>query len=550
MSVRFAPPVRAVAVTCTLVSLAACAAERRAPTAPPSFSASSAGARRPTRAPVTSGARYSDRGAKPATGRSGSAALTAEAVFGADGLTTLTVTPYRASDAQYLTPVGCIEKVMVKAYRTDGSLAWVRNFTGLGLADGAAFTVPLAGLLPGATLVVQANVKCIDGRRTDVVTVRPVVVRRTDPAVTALAAPAQAARNTPILVVATVRELGGGQGAAGTCYLTVDGALADSVHIWVDAGGTVDCLFAPAFATLGTHALRVDLLHVVPADADPTNNTRSASVAVVAPPPPPPLPAFLITAIVYDDSVDEADLFLYSQRLVSAPSVLLDTMYTLFSRRGNDQFAGFHGIIYQAVPFPLERFVASQWSGAARFDTVSLADVAATPGSAVGATCADMSAGALFRLVCSYAPDALFPYGRTSVIYERTVSNAAYVSQQYFVHFEGGVPTACDPASTDPGADCYYLTAPLGAPLTPYADSYAFTVLLETPTHRYSSHVSIPLESAPLPIAVPYACSDVTFTGGDGREILYHSCQSVTGTMVRKTGRMPYLVGLTEALAP
>jgi hypothetical protein len=544
---------RSLVAPVALLALAACARDS-APTAAPSFSAThGAGAAR-GRHLVTSGERYSDRGSHRSRGRSGSAAIAAEAVFGADGTTALSVTPYRVSDVNLLTPLGCVEKVQLKAFDAAGRPLWTRNYPNLGLASGASFTAVFPALLPGTTLQVQANVKCIDARRTNVVTVTFAVVRRTDPAVVGLTVPSQAALNLPTLVLAQVRELNGGQGATGTCYLTVDGVLADSiVRVWVDAGGTVDCAFAPTFGTVGTHEVRVDFAHVVPQDDDLSNNSRSATLEVVSPPPPPPpgtLDPFMITAIVRDDTVNVADLYYYSMRLASDPSVLRDTLYSYFSRTGNEQFAGFNGIIYKSVPFPLARFVVSQSSGSTRYDTLDLAGVPPIGGSSSGATCADMSQGVMYRLVCSYDPDPLLTYGRTSIIYQRSASNAAYVSQWYYVHYKGGVPSGCDARSTDTSANCYYLTGALGAPLVPYGSSYTFNVVLETPTRRYSSHVTIPLESAPIPIAVPFHCSDLTLTGGDGIAVLFHACASTTGTLTRRAGDLPLLVGLTEALAP
>lgn len=560
VSVRCIASSRPIPILALLAGLAACTSEPTAQRAAPSLSASGQRNGAAGRHLVSGGARYSDTGAHPATGRSGSAAIAAQAVFGHGGTTEFTVTPYRAADTEFLAPVGCLDKVQVKAFGRDGKLVWTRNFNNLGLPSGASFTTRFTGLVPGMTLQVQANVRCLDGRRTDVVTATPSVIRRTDPAVVALEVPSQAPVNTPTLLVAKIQELNGDQGATGTCYLSVDGTLADSIpRVWVDAGGSVDCSFAPTFSAAGTRLVRVDFGNVVPRDDDPTNNSRSATLSVVVPPavppgtPPPPPPGFLapfmITASVYDDTVNTSDVLLFSERLASKPAVLIDTLYSANSQHGNAQFASYTGIIYSSVEFPLARLAASQSSGATTYHSVSLANVAAGGAPSAGINgCTDQSSGPTSFVICSYSADASFPYGHTMVAYVRSTSSVAYASQQYYVAYTGGVPSACDPASTDTGANCYYVLQPVGAALVPYGSSYTFSVILETATRHYASLVTIPLSSVSLPVATLFTCSDVTTIGGDSVPVLYHACQGTTGTDIRKAGDMPSLVGITQVL--
>ena len=561
MTVRSVASLRLVPILAVVAGLAACTSEPSAPHATPSLSASGKANGAAGRQLVTSGVRYRDTGAHPATGRSGSAAIGAMAVFDHDGTTDFTVTPYRAADVAFLSPVGCLDKVQVKAFGADGKLVWTRNFNNLNLPSGASFTTAFTGLVPGMTLQVQANVKCIDGKRTDVVTASPRVVRRTDPAVVALTVPSQSPVNTPTLIVAKIQELNGDQGATGTCYFSADGTLADSIpRVWVDAGGSVDCSFAPTFGAAGSPIVRVDFGNVVPRDDDPTNNSKTATLNVVVPPtvppgtPPPPPPvgflaAFTISASVYDDTVNTSDVFLFSERLASNPAVLLDTLYYADSQNGNAQFASYTGIIYSSVEFPLARLVASQSSGTTTYHTVSVTNVAASGAPSAGANgCTDQSSGATFLVVCSYVADASFVYGHTILSYVRSTSNVAYASQQYYVAYTGGVPSACDPTSTDTNANCYFLLQPAGAALVPYGASYTFNVVLETATRRYASLVTIPLSSAPLPVASPFTCSDVTIVGGDNVPVLYHACEGTTGTDIRRSGDRSGVVGTTQAL--
>src|SRR5205085_5091404 len=70
--------------------------------------------------------KYSDAGAHPATGRSGLAALQAEALIATDGSVQLAVSSYNAGDLLAL-PAGVLEKVQVKMFDASGRLLSTRN---------------------------------------------------------------------------------------------------------------------------------------------------------------------------------------------------------------------------------------------------------------------------------------------------------------------------------------------------------------------------------------------------------------------------------------
>ena len=422
---------------------------------------------------VTSGARYSDTSVKPAIGRSGSAAITAQAVFSSSGTTDLVVRSYRAADAAFATPVGCINKIQVKAFSADGRLAWTRNFNNLKLASGAPFTTSFTDLVPGMTLEVQVNVQCIDNRRTDVVTASPAVIRRTDPAVTAVSVPSQALVNTPSLVVGRVTELNGDLGAFGTCVLYVDDVRSESIpRVWVNAGGSVDCRFAPTRSVAGTYALRVTFEDVAPRDDNLANNAATGTLLVVGsvppppppdtgggPPPPPPPPVLMpyrVTANVYDDTVNTSTVILYSLR-DPATGALLDTMNYADSRIGNEQYARFTGMAWASVPFPLANVSFSMVSGAHTFDAFAATNVPSNGAAGAGSECFEREVGPAYLGICSYAPDAAFPLGHTLVNYLWSASNVAYFSTQYWVSYWDGVPSACDMTSTDEFANCFTL---------------------------------------------------------------------------------------------
>src|SRR5207253_270928 len=136
----------------------------------------------------------------------------------------------------------------------------------------------------GQPLQLQGNVRGLDGRRNDVVTVSGNVLLRPDLAVGSLSAPATARPGSFVNVAATIRELNGDAGAKANCKLFVDGAQFDEARdVFVDVGSAVSCLFTLRFDTAGTHTLRIDVDGVVPADWDSSNNSAETTLAVTDP---------------------------------------------------------------------------------------------------------------------------------------------------------------------------------------------------------------------------------------------------------------------------
>ena len=506
-------------------------------------------------------------------GRSGEAALTVDAVYGRDGTTEITVTSYAASDTGFTTPAGCILLVDVRAsadargpwrwggagrdHRASwrrGDEHWVRTWGRHAddLHTGSVYVVRAPGLHPGMKIDVEAVVGCLGRRGGDRVTVEAVVVRRTDPAVTALSVPAQAPVSLPLLVAATIKELNGDQGAAGTCYLLVGGTATDSLTgVHVAPGDSTPCNFAPTFTTTGTRRITVTYGNVTPKDDDPANNSRSASLeivaggAVVVVPPQP----FIISANVYDDTaVDYSDVFFMSQRLASDPTVLRDTTAFRTTAVGNVQSASFTGMIYEAVPFPLVSLTVSQASGSTTYHSASWTNLAANATAGANAQCAILPSGAVSLALCSYQPDASFPAGRTTLSYVRADSNVTGRLSAYFVDWTTGTASACDPTSTDMTQPCFtVVTSPKPSPLPHYQASYTFSVVIETATRKYTAQVAIPMVEGLLDETEPYACTDQTVTGGDFVTVLQHTCLGTTDVRWRKGGHVDDLVALTQA---
>ena len=259
----------------------ACADEPTAPRAAPSLGAAGPSMQLGLPTPKRNSVKYRDAGMKPATGRSGSATISARALYGSDGRATLEVTTGSFESAA--AAPGNIDKVQVKLLENNkiGRQVFARNYNGL--TGGGTWSQSLpAG--PGRTLQVVANVSGIDANRTDVVVVRERVKRRPDLVADQIDAPAKAAPGVPVTVAAVVRELNGDVGARANCVLYVDKVAVDRANgIWVEAGRSVTCAFSHRFAEAGTKALRVEVEGVSPSDWDAANNAVSGSIVIQAP---------------------------------------------------------------------------------------------------------------------------------------------------------------------------------------------------------------------------------------------------------------------------
>jgi hypothetical protein len=212
---------------------------------------------------ISNDIKYKDNGSKPAAGRSGNASIEARALLGKDGLTAVEVSSN-----------GTLEKVQVKL--TDASLT--RNFNNLGTP---AFNTTFDDLGRGEPLQIQANVSDVDPSRTGVVTVDTTVARRPDLTVASVSAPPHGYAGGPFRVHAVVRELNGDTGARASCVLSVNGMDADRAdNIWVDAGGTVTCTFAPNFTSAGEKNFAVRVENVRPSDDDTSNDSAAGSTTI------------------------------------------------------------------------------------------------------------------------------------------------------------------------------------------------------------------------------------------------------------------------------
>lgn len=274
-------PRTAGAVLCTALPLlaAACADQPLAPRALPDAAAWDRRGDDTGPPLVRNGRHYRAQRQPHATGRSGSATLQARALLGRDGRTELLVTTGEL-DAPHAP--GTIAKLQVKLLDADGGHQETRNHPRLD--GGGTVLQSYDGRPHGSLFRIQANVRGIDGSRTDVVTLTERVRLRPDVAVTGLLAPATVGVGTRVGIQAVLAELNGDVGAVAACVLYVDGVRADRAEgVWVAEGDAVTCAFSHVFAAPGVHAVEVVAEGVTPGDWDPGNNRRAVSVRVSKP---------------------------------------------------------------------------------------------------------------------------------------------------------------------------------------------------------------------------------------------------------------------------
>jgi len=363
--------------------------------------------------------KYRDTGSHPVGGRSGSAGIQAEVLIGAGGQVTVAVTSYRADD--FTTPAGGLERIQVKAFDGAGRLLATRNLAALPLAN--SFSALLAGLTGAATFQVQATVRGIDGRRTDVVTVGGIVPAvAPDLAVTHVAVPATAIAGAPTVIGATVVELGGAHGARGNCVLYVNGVAVDhSNNIWVDAGDAVGCAFTRTFGAAGAYAMRVAVEQVFPADDNPSNNSATASLAVVAPSVGGASATF--DGIVRSGTFVASDTF--ETTWLAPDGSLFLTQQNGSTSSGTDQSFILSGVIGTTLTLPLTRIEMAQNADGRLIQSVRLDDVAATfVGSGVACTSSDDGHGTQFFL-CAYQQ------GFSALTFMRNAGTVTYQSSEF-----------------------------------------------------------------------------------------------------------------------
>ena len=231
---------------------------------------------------VPSSKHYRESGVGNATGRSGSAHMTARAMLAKDGNATIELTTGKLDSTS--TPPGNFRKVQFKALNAAGNPTFVQNF--FPATAGGYYSFSSTSLHRGQQLQLQGNINGIDLNRTDVVTVLETVKVRPDLAVASLNFPSSATPNEVVNISANLVEMNGDAGATATCVLLIDGTAVDQAkNVYVDAGGSVSCAFVYMFNAPGGHTIEVSAINVAPSDWDTSNNSMSGTIDISTPNP-------------------------------------------------------------------------------------------------------------------------------------------------------------------------------------------------------------------------------------------------------------------------
>jgi len=229
---------------------------------------------------VPSSKHYRESGVGNATGRSGSAHMTARALLSKDGGATVEVTTGTLDSTS--TPPGSFRKVQVKALSAAGDPLSVQNL--FPPTASGYYSFGSSSLHRAQQIQLQANVAGIDANRTDVVTVVETVKVRPDLAVDNLSFASSAFVNQAVNISANIVEMNGDTGGTTTCVLAIDGNNVDEVNnVYVDAAGSVSCAFVYTFTSVGGHTIQVSAVNVVPADWDTSNNSNSGTIDITNP---------------------------------------------------------------------------------------------------------------------------------------------------------------------------------------------------------------------------------------------------------------------------
>jgi len=300
--------------------------------------------------------RYKESGLKPASGRSGSASLTGRALLGNDGVTTVELSTGQLDNGE--PKPGNINKSQIKPLDENGDALYARNY---GNSGGGYFTTTVNDLHRGQQVQMQANINGIDANRTNVVTVVETVKLRPDLSASDLSVPARGVPGNPVNISVVLREVRGDSGAATNVILYADGIAVDRANgVWVDAGGTVSCVFTHSFNSAGTKQLEVKAEQTAPGDFDMSNNAATGTVVIG-----PITNAELSYNVQIVDGDDDYRAHVYEKRYFNG--VLQTEHEEDFSAKGWQQQVNFFGWTARMVSFPLSIAHAETNDGALVF---------------------------------------------------------------------------------------------------------------------------------------------------------------------------------------
>jgi hypothetical protein len=499
---------RTAAPAAALALLAACADQPASPGAPatvrgaPSFATAPSGAQL-----IRNTVRYSDTGQKPATGRAGSAAITARALIGSDLRTELEVTARSADPLS--TAQASLQKVRVNAIDHNGAQLFETNYTGLA---GPTFTKSFDRLSWGMTLRVKANVTGVDHNRTDLVDATVPVLLRPDLAVY-LFTTNRIRAGTPVPFTAYVLEGNGQVGALADCGLYVDGTRVDIARdVWVDAQGVVTCAFTHTFADAGRRLVEVRAENVRPGDWDTANNASATYVEVQA-----------VGNHFSDAFASSTDNYTHS----AWEYTWLDRMT---GNGGEDSSASTHhtrqqyGLAYGSfqaglrAPFTV---TGTQTTSGNPVNTTSF-----TVNAAAGSDCYSHFDGsaASFLYVCT----DISPYSPyTTFRYDRSAGTVTYHSRQYSRSWDGLT-------GEEYVYNYNYEFASQEGTLVPFGTDYTFAVQFATADSTFTTSITLPLRFQENNQNPGTVCN-----GSDDEYWFWHACSTYESRNSGLTGRWP-----------
>lgn len=497
-----------------LALLSACSDELVAPRATPYAPAVRSASAPP--ALISNTVKYRETGARPATGRSGTATLAVQALLDKTGETELEVTAGVVDGAE---GPATLEKVQAKHFAPDGS--FIRTANHNGLSGSARAALAYTGLERGGTVQVQANVGV--PARTAVVTVAGTVHLRPDLRA-GLNAPSQVVAGLPVTIAAVVTEGNGDVGARGDCVLYVDDAEVDRANgVWVDAGGVVTCAFAHTFTGAGTHALRVQVENVVPGDFDPANNGASGTVQVTA-----PGNDFYYHAWI-EDAVDHSVSTSAGRWEQGNPAWVFIDHQDEWTWDIHYQETALYAWIPSALSLPLTRVEVSGSTGGTVVDRAIYTDVSATePGWEPDLECVFRNSGGGYLTVCTRGtPDD----GLSIVVYSRVAGDVTYHSHGAQEVWYG-----------TPGDGYYYTfnygdSYTYGAPIFTFGQDYTFSLAVTDADRTWTANATVQLGA---PETIPYTAYPPSgeWCGVEyyPYDQVFHGCRTHNGVTLRRRG--------------
>lgn len=457
---------------------------------------------------VSNAVRYRDTGAQPATGRSGSASLSVQAVIDGAGVTHIEVVS--GTVAEPGTGAGTLGNVQLKVFVSDSADdALVTHFRQVG---SGRFNYQVMGPVRGTALQVQAGVGGIDGARTDMVTVRDTVVRAPDLRVTGFG-PSNVHAGSPVIIAAFINEQNGDVGARADCVLYVDGAVADRANgIWVNAYDGVSCMFTQTFATPGQHQVEIRLENVSPVDYNPSNNQETKTVTVVD------ASSFSFQASAYDRS---GTSYSYVRRRWTEPDGSTAEDLREDDNTYGDQYASLYAWRPVGLALPVQARL-EQSSGGTTFHAATLTGLgAAHTGGQYCERTWFPAVGAYFYL-CTSGTGA---DGYSTFQYERVSGYVSYHSLNYSGRW--------DPAGTPTYVYSDRFDYASGAPKPPYGSEYAWLVeLTDASGQVYPTNPVAPLGLQSWDYETPLQCQVVD----DWYYSFYEYCWADQSRYVNRSG--------------